>query len=261
MAKRRREQDGDEGLDRLYGAPYGEFVAERDALAKRLRGEGEAERAAEVRKLPKPSRAAWALNQGIRADPAAARRLLDSAERLEAAQEAALAGGGRDDLREAMASHQDAVEAMIDAVGAATGGGKGSSAAILDRARETLRALAGDAELREELAAGRVTRDRRAVGFGALAAPAGRARPAAAPAGPRRPSAAQRRRGEQRAKRAQRELDAATKRVTAARSRRDKARRNLGAAQAEVEEAEATQGEREAERDEARAELAGLDRP
>jgi prophage DNA circulation protein len=261
MAKRRREPGGGEGLDPLYGAPFDEFVAERDALAKRLRGEGERERAAEIRKLRKPSRAAWALNQGVRADPVAAKRLLDSAKRLEAAQEAALAGSNQDDLRKAMASHHEAVEAMIDAVGAATGGGKGSSAAVLDRARETLRAVAGDAELREELAAGRVTRDRRAVGLGGLAATAGRARVAAAPAQRQRPSAAQRRRGEQRAKRAQRELDAATKRVTAARSHLDKARRNLDAAQAEVDEAEAAQREREADRDEARAALAELDRP
>ena len=53
---------------RLYGLPLDEFTAERDAVAKRLRADGEREEAARIKKLRKPSVPAWAVNQAARAD-------------------------------------------------------------------------------------------------------------------------------------------------------------------------------------------------
>ena len=47
-------------IDELYGLPLEDFVAQRDALAKRLRADGDRDAAAAVKKLPKPTRAAWA---------------------------------------------------------------------------------------------------------------------------------------------------------------------------------------------------------
>ena len=59
----------------LYGLPLDRFVAERDALAKQLRGDGRREEADAVKKLPKPTRAAWAVNAAVRAEPERAEAL------------------------------------------------------------------------------------------------------------------------------------------------------------------------------------------
>ena len=50
----------------LYGLPLDRFVAERAALAKSLRSEGQREQADQVAKRRKPSVAAWAVNQLVR---------------------------------------------------------------------------------------------------------------------------------------------------------------------------------------------------
>ena len=65
-----------EEADALYGLPLEDFVAERDALAKRLRGEGRREDAQAVKALAKPTVAAWAVNQAVRARPREARARL-----------------------------------------------------------------------------------------------------------------------------------------------------------------------------------------
>ena len=52
-----------EDAEALYRAPLAEFVDARNALAARLRKAGDAEASARVKALPKPSAAAWALNQ------------------------------------------------------------------------------------------------------------------------------------------------------------------------------------------------------
>lgn len=51
----------------LYGLPLERFVAERAALTKALRRAGSREQATEVASLRKPSVAAWAVNQLVRA--------------------------------------------------------------------------------------------------------------------------------------------------------------------------------------------------
>lgn len=56
----------DDELDRLYGLPPAEFTPERDALARRLRSEGDKQQAAEVAALKKPVLAAWAVNRLVR---------------------------------------------------------------------------------------------------------------------------------------------------------------------------------------------------
>ena len=80
---------------RLYGLPLDEFTAERDALAKRLRADGERDEAALVKKLRKPSVPAWAVNQAVRKDKRAAKALLRAGECLANAQEAMLSGSAR----------------------------------------------------------------------------------------------------------------------------------------------------------------------
>ena len=50
-------------LDVLYSAPLKDFVATRNALAKRLRAAGDQAEADRVKALAKPPLSAWAVNQ------------------------------------------------------------------------------------------------------------------------------------------------------------------------------------------------------
>lgn len=76
----------------LYGEPIDTFVSARDALVKRLRGNGERALANEVRKLRKPSAIAAEVNQLVRADPDGIESILHAAELLRSAQVGALEG-------------------------------------------------------------------------------------------------------------------------------------------------------------------------
>src|SRR5919199_4011126 len=101
--------DVDAELDRLYGLPLDEFTGARNELAARLRKEGDADAAAEVRGLSKPSVSAWLANLLARRDPEGMRGLLDAGERLRRAQADALGGGSADELRDASAAVRGAV--------------------------------------------------------------------------------------------------------------------------------------------------------
>ena len=256
MAKRRSKGALEKEIDELYSLPFDEFTPGRDALAKRLRKDGERADAERVRKLRKPPRSVWLVNQGVRAEPAAAKRLLDAGGRLAKAQDAALSGGGSDKLKQAMADQQAAIEAMMEAIDELVGPDR-PGPTIMDRARETLRAVAGDEELQEELAAGRVTRDREAVGFGA-ALPAAASRPAKR-SQRRGPSVAARREAERAVRRATRSLETAEKRVEEAGKRLYRAEQALDAAREAHDEAERERAEREAELMTARGELEDLE--
>src|SRR4029079_16990871 len=53
----------DSEIDRLYGLALEEFRKERDALARRLRADGNRDDAASVAELRKPVLAAWVVNR------------------------------------------------------------------------------------------------------------------------------------------------------------------------------------------------------
>lgn len=155
-------------IDRLYGLPLDEFVAQRSELAKQLRADGERAAADEVKELRKPTLGAWAINQATRRRTHERDELLAAGERLRAAHEALLSGGDAAALRDATRDERALVSALAETAAAiATEGGKGG-AALLERLRSTLHAAAVDEEVREELAAGRMVREREASGLGML---------------------------------------------------------------------------------------------
>ena len=169
----------DEHVDRLYGLPLEEFVAERDALAKRLRADKRREDADAVKALRKPSVAAWAVNQALRTQPEDQAALLEAGDALRAAQEDLL--DGRGDAATARAATETERQAVGKLVTAARGLARDKgflNDAVLDRVRETLHAAATDDEARAEVEAARVSRERRPAAFGGLE---GFAAPAAAP--------------------------------------------------------------------------------
>jgi hypothetical protein len=157
----------DEVLDRLYGQPPAEFVSNRDATARELRGAGQRAAADAVRALRRPSAPAAAINRAVRADPAQARALLDAAGDLRRAHEVVIGGGGdRDAMKAATAAERQAVNAVAATALAGMTGGRPASADVERRIRDTLEAVALDPEVRERFAAGRLEQDARAAGLG-----------------------------------------------------------------------------------------------
>ncbi|HUR35268.1 MAG TPA: hypothetical protein VM032_15800 [Vicinamibacterales bacterium] len=256
-------------IDDLYALPLSDFTAARNALAKSLTGDDRAR----VKQLEKPSVVAWAVNRLYWVERRTFDRLLAAGRALRVAQIAALEGRAAD-LREATASHRqalsDAVSATLRLVDAAT---PRPAAEPLSRMLEAL-------SLAPKLpgAPGRFTEAVQPAGFEALAGitPDARAiaprpekpRPAVPPAGLRqaRPvdAAAERRRAQADAAArkaaeaahadARRDLDQARADLQRAATRADAARRQL--AQAETALADSQGKVEAAEREMARTETA-----
>src|SRR5947199_10325820 len=79
-------------IDRLYALDPGEFVAERDRVARELRDAGQREEAAQVKSLRKPTVSAAAINQLARRERRGVDLLLEAGHHLREAQQRPLAG-------------------------------------------------------------------------------------------------------------------------------------------------------------------------
>ncbi|TYL46150.1 hypothetical protein FXB39_14620 [Nocardioides sp. BGMRC 2183] len=78
--------------DDLYGRPLGEFTAVRDQRAKELKSTGQQDLAAAVKRLRKPSTAAWVVNLLVRRDSDQVDQVLSVGAALREAQAAMEAG-------------------------------------------------------------------------------------------------------------------------------------------------------------------------
>ncbi len=237
----------DDAVDRLYGLPLEDFVRERDALAKALRGDGDREGAKAVKALAKPTRAAWVVNRVVREQRDAVDAVAAAADALADAQAAALSGSGGGALRTGTEAARSAIDHVLAGVPA------GESEATRDAVRATLHAAVIDPEARAAVLAGRLTHERPATGFGGLAA-VGEAAPAAKPR--RKPrttkpgdddrerEAQEARRREEEAREREARRQAAVRRAESAEAA---AQDELEAAQAALTEAEAAVKTRRAE--------------
>ena len=162
----------EEAAEELYGLPPGEFTPARDERAKELRKSGDRDPADAVKALRKPTLAAWALNQLARQRGKELGRLLTAGERLRAAQEELLAGGDRSAFQEAAAAERELVAELTGAAREIVSEiGERPGAGLDEKVSATLHAAALDEDTAEELRAGRMTREREAIGgFGALTA-------------------------------------------------------------------------------------------
>ena len=172
MATQRKAVE--EAADELYSLSLGEFTGARDERAKALRKEGHRDDADAVKALRKPTVAAWALNQLARERPKELGRLLAAGKDLRAAQDELLAGGDRKAFQDAAAKERDEVATLTgEAAKLAVEGGERASPAVTEKVAATLHAAALDEETAEELRAGRLVREREAIGgFGAMSAEA-----------------------------------------------------------------------------------------
>jgi hypothetical protein len=156
-------------LDALYQLPLEEFTRARNDLSSRLKKAHQADVAAEVRSLKKPSAVAWAANSLVWSDPQLVGELLAAGERLRDVQQDALRGkSAADDVAEASGAERDAVRALLAVARQRLG--ERATATLLDRLGQTLRAAAVDDEARKLLERGRLTDELNAVGFGPLEA-------------------------------------------------------------------------------------------
>ena len=211
-------------LDALYGLELEEFTKARNDLATRLRKAHQAEAAAQVRAMKKPSVVAWAANRLAREQPALVASLVEAAAHLREVQQRALADvDERTHVTDAAAREREALRSLVGS--ARDELGPRATPQLLDRLTQTLRAAALDPELAPSLLRGRIVEELRAVGFGPLEAVA-----------PRRGTASR----EREAREQQRALRAEAKRLAA---EADAAEREADAAQHE-----ATRLRREAER-------------
>jgi hypothetical protein len=156
----------------LYGLPLDRFVAERGALAKKLRADGDRELAASVAGRRKPSVAAWAVNQLVRTQRRALAALFDAGDAIVRAQSELLAGrGDAAALREAVERERAAVTELTAASrGLLSSEGHELTQATLDRVSATLHAAALDEDARAEMREGCLQRELRHVGLGATGA-------------------------------------------------------------------------------------------
>jgi hypothetical protein len=222
-------------LDRLYGGPADQFVANRDAAAKELRKGGDRAGADAVRSLRRPTGAAAAINRAVREEPAQARALLDAADELRGAHEAVLAGtANRDALKASVAAERQAVGALASTAAGAASRGASPSPELERRIRETLEAVALDPGVRERFAAGRLEQDARASTLAMdVPMPKGGARSRRPP----REDALAKRNAERERRKAQEAAERAQELVDRRREEVDEARRRLKDAEAELRRA------------------------
>jgi DNA repair exonuclease SbcCD ATPase subunit len=146
---------------KLYALPAGEFTAARNARAKKLRAD-DADLAAAVAKLAKPTVAAAAVNRLARDQPSETRELVQAGKRLREAQERAVGGkGGPDDLQRAVADHRAALDRLQREARRL-----GLSEPILERVVRTIRAASIDPELQRTLERGVLAQEIESAGFG-----------------------------------------------------------------------------------------------
>lgn len=149
--------------DDLYVLDPEEFVAARDKLVRAL-SKTDPKAAIQVRKLRRPTVAAWALNTVAREHPDAIEELLAAGERLREAQQQALHGDAKA-LRTATDDRRTAVAAVAGLVDDVLGDRAASQAAAVSA---TLEAATVDEEVADLLRKGRLDKERSAAnaGFG-----------------------------------------------------------------------------------------------
>jgi hypothetical protein len=149
----------DDRVDALYRVDPDEFVAARNGLARELRQEGHRESSATVRRLPKPSLVAWALNQvavGNPDDIADAVRLTDD---VRMAQQAA-GKGDAEGLRSAANGRRAIVRRVVDDAVKVLASRNGSAAEThREELRATVEAATLDPDVAALLVAGRLERE------------------------------------------------------------------------------------------------------
>ncbi len=160
----------DTPLEQLFGVSRASFVDARQRLVKELKAAGRKDQAAAIAKLPKPTVAAWALNQLARRHADLVKRLGRAGTTLRRVQ---LEGAGGDDRqayseavaaqRAALAEARTALEALLREEGSA------APVHLVEGILRALRAGAASDEAQAGLEAGQFVREPEAQDLSLLA--------------------------------------------------------------------------------------------
>jgi len=159
---------GDE-IDALFKLPLGEFTPARNALAASLKKAGQQAQADAVKELPKPSVAAWVVNQLYWQHREAFDRLIEAGDRFRHAQSKQQtygSAGMREPLEARRNAQAELVKTATDVLHVA---GYSGARDMLRRVASTLEALATYGSLPSAPRAGRLASDLEPPGFDLLA--------------------------------------------------------------------------------------------
>jgi hypothetical protein len=163
----RRGSDIGAEIDALFQLSLAEFTGGRNALAKRLKNEGQTLDAERVKALAKPSAPSWVVNQLYWQDPKAIERLLTLGERARKAQTGQLKNA---DLRALIDEKKQMTMALLTKASAILEeAGQAASADSMRRVSTTLEALAAWGSMEGVPRAGRLTAELDPPGFDTLA--------------------------------------------------------------------------------------------
>jgi hypothetical protein len=175
--------------EELYGLPVEEFTSARDAQSAAARRDGDRDLAAAIRKLGRPTTAAWLANLLVRERTQQIEELLE----LGAAMREAQAELAADQMRALATQRRQIVSALgREAASLANDRGNRVSRAIREEMEGTLEAAMADPAAGEALRSGRLTASLRYTGLGAvdIAGAVAAPRPAAASASTRKSAGA-----------------------------------------------------------------------
>jgi hypothetical protein len=158
-------RDSGPGVDALFVAPPEAFTKDRNALAERLKEEGDPEASRRVSALRRPTRSAWAVNRLVHEDPSATRELLEAGQALRLAQRRALSGGGAEQLRELSEARRKLVSDLTKRAAGALGANP--TPAIIEEIAATFEAASADEDAGQRVLEGHLSKPlARPAGFG-----------------------------------------------------------------------------------------------
>jgi hypothetical protein len=161
-------EDVELAVDELFTAPPEGFTEARNALAKRLKDQGDAGSARSVSALRKPVRSAWAVNRLAHEDRSAVEALLQLGEQLRLAQRRAVSGGDAEELRRRAEERRKLVTELTRR--AARELGKDPTPAVVEEVAATLEAASADEDAARQVLEGRLSKPfARPAGFGDVA--------------------------------------------------------------------------------------------
>jgi hypothetical protein len=151
----------------LYREPPETFIASRDALARELKAAGDDAGAATVKKLRRPTVAAWALNRLAAEEPEHVEELLASGRVLSEAQRSVIGGGSPAELHDATARRRMLVAELTKGAAAVLREAGRSPDAHLEDLQGMLEAASVEPAAGERLRTGTIERTvRPSSGFG-----------------------------------------------------------------------------------------------
>ena len=157
----------DDDVDSLFKLPLAEFTGARNALAARLKQNGQPNDANLVKTLAKPSISAWAVNQLYWRHREAFDKLLAAGERVRQASRVA---GKVANMRGALDARRETLSDLSDlAASVLSDAGHNPAPDTLRRITTTLEALSAHASLSDGPTLGRLTQDVDPPGFESLA--------------------------------------------------------------------------------------------